>query len=149
MACKTEIAFRNFLPRQLLALWDFPSLYFDLLIDKFESEHATQTCQALKQLKAVKARQHKRHNKIMNSENAPKEIVKSFIDLANMTKGFINENLSPSVTQELGRLFPSTGGGRRGQSRELRVGAGELSVSATDATGNTSFTTHTTKRTIE
>ena len=38
---------------------------------------------------------------------------------------------------------------RRGQSRELRVGAGESSVSATDATGNSSFTTPTTKRTIE
>ena len=28
----------------------------------------------------------------MNSENAPKEIVKLFIDLANVAKGFINEN---------------------------------------------------------
>ena len=114
MGCKTEIAFRNFLPRRLLALWDFPALYFDLLIDKFESEHATQTCQALKQLKTVKARQHKRQNKIMNSENAPKETAKSFIDLANMAKGFINENQPPSVAQKLGRLFPSTSGGRRG-----------------------------------
>ena len=86
----------------------------------------------------------------MNSENAPKEIVKSFIDLASVAKGFINENQPPSAAQELGRLFPSTSGGRRGQSTELRVGVGELSVSATDATGNTtSFTTPTTKQTIE
>ena len=85
----------------------------------------------------------------MISENAPKEIVKSFIDLANVAKGFINENQPPSVAQGLGRLFPSTSGGRRGQSRELRVGAGESSVSATDATGNSSFTTPTMKRTKE
>ena len=54
------------------------------------------------------SRQHKRQTKIINSENAPKEIVKSFIDLANVAKGFINENQPPSVAQELGRLFPST-----------------------------------------
>ena len=30
-------------------------------------------------------------NGIMNSENASKEMVKSFIDLANMTKGLIDE----------------------------------------------------------
>ena len=74
----------------------------------------------------------------MNGENAPKEIVQSFIDLANMVKGPMEENQEPSVTQELGRLFPSTrGGGRRGESREpLRVGAGESSASATD-TSNT------------
>ena len=66
-----------------------------------------------------------------------------------MAEGFINENQPPSVAQELGRLFPSTNGGRRGQSREVRVGAGKSSVSATDATGNTSFTTHTTKLMIE
>ena len=118
--------------------------------DKIESEHLTQTCLALKELKTVKARQHKRQTKIMNSENAPKEIVKSFIDLASVAKGFINENQPPSAAQELRRLFPSTSGGRRGQSTELRVGVGELSVSATDATGNTtSFTTPTTKQTIE
>ena len=113
--------------------------------DKIESEHVTKTCLALKELKTVKARQHNRQTKIMNSENAPKVIVKSFIDSASMAKGFINENQPPSVAQELGRLFPSTSGGRRGQSTELRVGASELSVSATDATGNTSFTTPTTK----
>ena len=55
----------------------------------------------------------------------PKEIVQSFKDLAKMAKRLMNENQQPSVTQELGRLFPSTkGGGRRGESRELlRVGA--------------------------
>ena len=36
----------------------------------------------------------------MTSENAAKEIVKSFIDLANMAKGLINENQQPSVQQE-------------------------------------------------
>ena len=30
-----------------------------------------------------------------------------FIDLLNMTKGLRDENQQPSVTQELGRLFPS------------------------------------------
>ena len=61
----------------------------------------------------------------MNNENAPKEIVQSLIDLVNMAKGLIDENQQPSVTQELGRLFPSKeGGGRRGANRELlRVGA--------------------------
>ena len=49
MGCKTEIVFRNFVARRLLAMWDFPALHFDLHIDKFESEHATQTCQALAQ----------------------------------------------------------------------------------------------------
>ena len=87
----------------------------------------------------------------MNSENAPTEKVQSFIDLVNMTKGLMNENQQPSVTQELGRLFPSTrGGGRRGESRELlMVGAGESSASATD-TNNTSFATRsTTEQTTE
>ena len=37
---------------------------------------------------------------IMKSENAPKEIVKSFIDLANMAKGLMDKNLQPSVQQE-------------------------------------------------
>ena len=50
----------------------------------------------------------------MNSENAPKEIVKSFIDLANMAKGLVDENQQPSVQQELERLFPSARGGGRG-----------------------------------
>ena len=68
-----------------------------------------------------------------------------------MAKWLMDENQQPSVTQELGRLFPSIRGrGRRGESSELlRVGAGESSASATD-TNNTSFATRsTTKRTIE
>ena len=66
-----------------------------------------------------------------------------------MAKVLMDENQQLSITQELGRLFHSTrGGGRRGESRErLRVGACELSASATDA-NNTSFATRsTTKRT--
>ena len=57
-----------------------------------------------------------------------------------MAKWLMDENQQPSVTQELGRLFPSIrGGGGRGENSELlRVGAGELSASATD-TNNTSF----------
>ena len=41
----------------------------------------------------------------MNSENVPKERVKSYIDLAKMAKGLIDENQQPSVQQELERLF--------------------------------------------
>ena len=88
---------------------------------------------------------------MMNSENDSKKLVQSFIDLVNMAKWLMDENQQPSVTQELGRLFPSIRGrGRRGESSELlRVGAGELSVSATD-TNNTSFVTRsTTKQMIE
>ena len=91
------------------------------------------------------------YSRMMNSENTPKEIVQSLIDLVNMAKWLMDENQQPSVTQELGRLFPSIRGrGRRGESSELlRVGAGESSASATD-TNNTSFATRsTTKRTIE
>ena len=87
----------------------------------------------------------------MNSENAPKELVQTFMDLANMIKGPMDENQQPSVRQGLGRLFPSTRGeGRRGESRELpTLGAGESSASATD-TKNTSFAARSTiKRTIE
>ena len=68
-----------------------------------------------------------------------------------MAKWLMDENQQPSVTQELGRLFPSIRGrGRRGESSELlRVGTGESSASATD-TNNTSFATRsTTKRTNE
>ena len=43
---------------------------------------------------------------MMNSENSPKEIAQSFIDLVTMAKWLMNENQQPSVTQELGRLFP-------------------------------------------
>ena len=66
-----------------------------------------------------------------------------------MAKCLMYENQQPSVTQKLGRLFPSIrdGGRRRESSELLRVGAGESSALATN---NTSFTTRsTTKRTIE
>ena len=88
---------------------------------------------------------------MMNNENALKEIAQPFTDLVNMVKWLMDENQQPSVTQELGRLFPSIrGGGRRGESNELfRVDAGESPVSATD-TNNTSFAARsTTKWTIE
>ena len=84
----------------------------------------------------------------MNNEDASNMIVQSLIDLLNMVKGLKNENQQPSVTQELGRLFPRTrDGGRTGESRQLlSVDAGE---SATD-TNNTSFTTQSiTKRIFE
>ena len=86
---------------------------------------------------------------MMSSENAPKKIVQSLIDLANMPKWLMDENQQPSITR--GRLFPSIRDrGRRGESSELlRVGAGESSASATD-TNNTSFTRRsTTKRAID
>ena len=88
---------------------------------------------------------------MMSSENASNKIVQSLIDLVNMAKWLMDENQQPSVTQELGRLFPSIrGGGRRGESSELlRIGTGESSASATD-TNNTSFATRfTTKQTTE
>ena len=88
---------------------------------------------------------------MMSSQNTSKKIVQSLIDLVNMAEWLMDKNQQPSVTQELGRLFPGIRGrGRRGESSELiRVGAGESSDSATD-TNNTSFTTRaTTKRTIE
>ena len=88
---------------------------------------------------------------MMSSENASKKIVKSLIDLVNTAKWLIDENQQPSVTQELGRLFPSIiGRGRRGENSEIvRVDDGESSASATD-TNTTSFVTRsTTKRTIE
>ena len=57
-----------------------------------------------------------------------------------MAKELMDENQEPSVMQELGRLSPSTRGGRRrDESRELlRVGTGESSASAIDI-NNTSF----------
>ena len=76
---------------------------------------------------------------------------RSLIDFVKMAKWLMDENQQPSVTQELGILFPNIRGRRmRGESSELlKVGAGELSASATD-TNNTSFATRsTTKRTIE
>ena len=72
----------------------------------------------------------------MNSENnAPKGIVKSFIDLANMAKGLMDKNQQPYIQQELKR-----GEGRGGESRELHRVAGESSGFTTTDT-NTSFAT--------
>ena len=91
------------------------------------------------------------YSRMINSENISKKTVQWPIDLANMTKWLMDENQQPSVTQELGRLFPSIRGrGRKDESSELlRVGAGESSASATD-TNNTSFAKgSTTKRTIQ
>ena len=84
---------------------------------------------------------------MMISENAPKEIAQSFIDLVNMAKWLMDENQQSPVTQELGILFPSIrGGGRRDESSDLlRVGAGESSASATD-TNNYSFATRSTTK---
>ena len=86
---------------------------------------------------------------MLSTENASKKIVRSLTDFVNVAKCLMYENQQPSVTQELGRLFPSIRGrGRRRESSELlRVGAFESSASATN---NTSFTTRSTaKRTIE
>ena len=83
---------------------------------------------------------------MMNSENAPKEIAHPFTDLVNMAKWLMDENQQPSVTQELGRLFPSIRGrGRRGESSELfGVGAGESYASATDTNNNNNTVYHKT-----
>ena len=88
---------------------------------------------------------------MLNSENASKKIVQSLKDFVNMAKWLMDENQQPSVTQELGRLFPSIRGiGRRGESSELlRVGTGESSVSATDTNNNSFATRSTTKWMIE
>ena len=84
---------------------------------------------------------------MMNSENAPKNIMV----LVNMAKWLMDENQQLSVTQELGRLFSSIRGrGRRAESSELlRVGAGELSASATDTNDTSCATRSTTKPMIE
>ena len=87
---------------------------------------------------------------MMSTENASKKIVQLLIDLMNMAKWLMYENQQLSVTQELGKLFPSIRcRGRRSESSELlRVSAGESSASATD-TNTTSFATRSTsKRTI-
>ena len=88
---------------------------------------------------------------MMNSENAPNEIVQSFIDLVNIAKRLMDENQQSSVRQELGRLFPSIrDGGRRSESSELlRIGAGESSASTTDTYYTNFATRSTTKLTIE
>ena len=90
---------------------------------------------------------------MMSSENAPKKIVQSLIDLVSMAKWLMNENQQPSVAQELRRLFLNIRGrGTRGESSELlRVGVGESSASSATDTNNTSFVTElsTRKPTIE
>ena len=70
---------------------------------------------------------------MMNSNNDPKEIVQSFIDLMNMAKELMHKNQQPPVIQELGRLSLSIRHeGRKSESSELlRVGADESSASAT------------------
>ena len=89
-------------------------------------------------------------NGIMNSENAPKEFVKSFIDLANMAKGLMDENQQPSVQESLERMFHSTRDEERwDESRELhRAGAGEWPASTTTDTDTSFATPSTAKRTI-
>ena len=53
-------------------------------------------------------------NRIINSENALKEIVKSFIDFANIAKGLMDKNQQLLVKQKLERLFLSTKDAVRG-----------------------------------
>ena len=108
---KTEEVFRNSAPRQYLVTQDFRALYFDLLTGKIErSTHDTNlpSSQFVKAVKTAGAQCIPLVNGIMNSENAPKEFVKSFIDLANMAKGLMDENQQPSVQESLERMFHST-----------------------------------------
>ena len=56
----------------------------------------------------------------MNSENASKEIVKSFTDLANIAKGLMDENQQPSFQDKINQKDCSAvqrGGGSGGESR--------------------------------
>ena len=48
--------------------------------------------------------------------------MKSFIDLANMAKGLMNENQQLSAQQEFGRRFPSAGGGGKEVKPESFIG---------------------------
>ena len=73
----------------------------------------------------------------MNSEKASKKLVQSLTDLVNMAKWLMDENEQPSVTQELGRLFPSVRGrGRRGESSELHGVSADDSVLQHDLSEN-------------
>ena len=57
---------------------------------------------------------------MMNSENASKEIVKSFTDLANIAKGLMDENQQPSFQDKINQKDCSAvqrGGGSGGESR--------------------------------
>ena len=53
-------------------------------------------------------------NGIMHSENEPKKMVKSCIDLANIKKELKDKNEQASIQQELERLFLRTRGRGRG-----------------------------------
>ena len=88
-------------------------------------------------------------NGIMNSENAPQKIVKSFIDLTKMAKGLLDEQQA-FFKQELERLYPRARGGRRGgERRELHWVDASESPASTKTDTNTSFATpSTTKRMI-
>ena len=44
---KVEIVFRKLVPRQRLAAWGFPALYFDLLTNEIEGKRETQTCKVV------------------------------------------------------------------------------------------------------
>ena len=86
-------------------------------------------------------------NKIINSENTPKEIMKSFTDYGKHDKK--TDGWKPATICWTGvwKTVPHTrGGGRGGESIKLhRVGAGEPSTStATDT--NTSFVTSSTTK---
>lgn len=87
----------------------------------------------------------------MDSENEPKEMVKSCIDLANITKELKDKKEKASIQQELERLFLGTRGrGKRGGgSSQLHwAGAAESSASTKTDT-NTSFAIQfTTKQTV-
>ena len=88
-----------------------------MLNSEIEGKHATQICQAFNSLRQEiqpVASASPSKNGIMNIENAPKEIVKSVVDLANLAKELMDENQELSVQQELERLFPSTRSGGRG-----------------------------------
>ena len=63
----------------------------------------------------------------MNSENAPKEIVKSFMDLANMAKELMDENQQPSVNKSQKYCFPvQEVEGRREMKAESFIGLVQL-----------------------
>ena len=137
----------NFSPRGV-----FPHSILTCLLMKLEvnTRHNLPSSQFVNGVKTASGQCITLVNRIMNCENDPKDMVKSFIDLANMAKRLIDENLQPSVQQKLERLFPSTRGGGRGveSSYLYRVGACE-STTSTTTDANISFAKpSTTKRTI-
>ena len=121
-----------------------------LMILEVNTRHNLPSSQSVNAVKTAGGQCITPVNSIMSCENAPKDMVKSFIDLANMAKRLIDENLQPCVQQKLERLFPSTRGGGRGveNSYLYRVGACE-STTSTTTDANISFAKpSTTKRTI-